>query len=196
MTPAAARPPAAPAAQPAQEAASPAAAPAAPPKLASASSAHAPAEAPNGRTRLHELVAHVRETIRVATREGQTEARITLHPAELGEVRIRLSYTPAGITATISAESTRAAQALAESSPELRRTLEEHGVALQALDVQVGSDGPRTGSGPDPGSWSTTGDSPRESGGNPDEPADQLQNDDPTTSPAGAPLGALVDVLA
>jgi len=157
--------------------------------------AKAAATAPHGRTQLHELVARVREIIRVTVREERTEARITLHPAELGEVRIRISYGPGGISASIVADSSRAAQTLAQSTPELRRTLEEHGLTLQSVDVQVGGEGSQLGSENGPGG--TAAGSDRDARREPTGDTSATPDDDNDPDPSlGAPLGAYVDVLA
>jgi hypothetical protein len=150
---------------------------------------------PQPRAQLHELVARVRETIRVTVREERTEARITLHPAELGEVRIRISYGPAGISASIVADSSRAAQTLAQSAPELRRTLEEHGVTLQSVDVQVAGDGAQLGS-DSSSSGAAAGSEPetrREARDDTVTTGDEAVEPEPVRD---APLGTHVDVLA
>jgi flagellar hook-length control protein FliK len=97
--------------------------------------AEAPA-APAPGVRLAELVEAAGTVIRIAARDQQGVARITLRPAELGSVDIRLTYGPGGVTAQLTAESPQAAQALAQASHELRRALEAQGLVVQSLDVQ------------------------------------------------------------
>jgi flagellar hook-length control protein FliK len=157
--------------------------------------AKASGTAPHGRTQLHELVAKVRETIRVTVREERTEARITLHPAELGEVRIRISYGPGGISASIVADSGRAAQTLAQASPELRRMLEQHGLTLQSVDVQVGGDAAQLGAenGAGGAAAGSDPDARRESSGDTEAAHDETTEPEPSRD---VPLGAHVDVLA
>jgi flagellar hook-length control protein FliK len=105
--------------------------------------------------RLAELADTVRTVVRLAAEDGRTSARITLYPAELGEVRIRLRYEGGGIAAEVLAESQQAAQALQQAAPELRRSLESQGLNLLWLDVRSGdaeSEAPWLGEGTDAGS--------------------------------------------
>jgi flagellar hook-length control protein FliK len=85
---------------------------------------------------LHELSETARTVIRVAVLEGRTIARITLHPAELGGVEIRLRYEAAGVVAEVIAESEQAAQALAQGVSDLRKSLEAQGIQVAQLDVR------------------------------------------------------------
>jgi flagellar hook-length control protein FliK len=87
---------------------------------------------------LAQLAQTARTVVRVAVREGATSAHITLHPAELGEVQIRLRYHAGGVSADVLADSPAAAQALQQASAELRRALESQGVVVHDLDVRQG----------------------------------------------------------
>jgi hypothetical protein len=78
--------------------------------------------------------------VRLAVRDGSTQARITLEPAELGRVEIHLRYQAGGVAATLLADGTEAAQALVAAAGELRRSLEAQGVAVLALDVRAQQD--------------------------------------------------------
>jgi hypothetical protein len=89
-------------------------------------------------SRLPELAETLRTVVKVAATEGRTEARITLHPADLGEVRIRLRYEQAGVTAEVVADSRQAVQVLKESASDLRRSLESQGIDLLMFDVRQG----------------------------------------------------------
>jgi flagellar hook-length control protein FliK len=122
-------------------------------------------------------------------RDGRTSARITLRPAELGEVHIRISYGAGGVTASMSTDSTRAAQILLQAGSELRQSLEERGFTLQGLDVQVGAEhrGPASDAESDADAMPATGETAKTD----DQPLD------PPTSPVAAPqLGVSIDVLA
>ena len=74
----------------------------------------------------------------MATREGATQAHITLHPAELGEVSIRLRYHAGGVSADVLADSQAAAQVLQQASGDLKRSLEAQGLVVHDLDVRAG----------------------------------------------------------
>src|SRR5207247_3933792 len=95
--------------------------------------------------RLHELVAKAETTIRVAVRNGHTDARITLRPPELGEVRITLRYEGGGVSALLTADSGKAVEMLAQASADLRRSLEQQGLSVHGLDVRLAGDDARQG---------------------------------------------------
>jgi flagellar hook-length control protein FliK len=76
----------------------------------------------------------------MAARDGAGSARITLHPAELGSVEIRIRYQASGVSAELTAESQQAAQALQQSVGELRRALESQGLTVLDLDVRSAAD--------------------------------------------------------
>lgn len=89
-------------------------------------------------SRLAELAETFRTVVRVAAQEGRTEARITLHPGDLGEVQIRLRYEQGGVSADVLADSRQAAQTLQQSVSDLRRSLESQGLNVLWLDVRHG----------------------------------------------------------
>jgi flagellar hook-length control protein FliK len=94
----------------------------------------APSAADSG-VALQQAVETVQATVELAARQGLTQARIQLHPAELGEVRIHLTQTSAGLLARVSAESSAAAQALISAHAELRQSLSSLGIDLAQLHV-------------------------------------------------------------
>ncbi len=100
-----------------------------------------PKQQPEGRAalpvRLPELPDRVGAELRLLAREGRTEARIVLHPPELGEVRVRLVQEAAGLSATIVADASPAVDALAAAAGALRRGLESLGIPVLALDVRA-----------------------------------------------------------
>ena len=69
-------------------------------------------------------------------------ARISLHPADLGGVRITMRVHDGTVAATLAAETPAAAQALAQTASDLRRSLEGQGLQIASLDVHVAGDGP------------------------------------------------------
>jgi len=155
----------------------------APPQAAS------PAPAAGPRLRVHELAASMQTVVRVARARGSATARITLRPAELGGVQVRLRCQSGAITAELTAETAAGAQALAQAGGELRRSLEAQGVNLLGLEVRVASDGAGPNSGEAHQQEGRNGGSPT---GHANEEPDEI-----TIEPARLPdPGAQVDVLA
>ncbi len=144
---------------------------------------------------LQQMIESVHATIELAARQGSTQARIALAPPELGELRIHLSQTAAGLLARITADSAAGAQALSEGRAELHQSLSSLGVSLLRLDI--GSFGPSEGGGQN-GAFDA---SPQRSNASRDEDGEApithtVGESDDTTVP-GSPAGsALVDVLA
>lgn len=87
-------------------------------------------------SRLHDLAERTQAMLRIVVDAGRTEARISLRPPDLGEVRIRLAYEPAGVSATVTADAAQAMEALAGAIPDLRRALEALGLSVLSLDVR------------------------------------------------------------
>jgi len=138
------------------------------------------------------VVETVQLTLATSARDGYSQARISLSPAELGGVRIELSQTSDGLTARVIADHPAAAQVLAQSAGELRTTLATLGVTLARLDI--GTSAEQAGSG--------AGNSA--SGGGQGEPgSDQSTDGDLAATAPGAnettvalANGVLIDVLA
>ncbi len=84
---------------------------------------------------LQEAIESLHGTIQLAARQGLTQARISLQPEELGEIRINLTQTAQGLLARVTAESPAAAQALAAAHAQLRQSLSSLGVNLTRLDI-------------------------------------------------------------
>ncbi|MCW2950859.1 MAG: flagellar hook-length control protein, partial [Conexibacter sp.] len=180
----------------------PALAPAAGAELASATTAHAPAGAapappsapsPTPSVPLGDAVETVRFALHAAARNGIAQARISLHPQELGGIEIHLRQTAAGLVARVVADSAVAAQTLQQSGAELRRDLEGQGLTLLTLDIGASGD-ERGGAQAQQDLGARTG-----------RPAAGAADRSDATAVAGAPTrprtlelanGALVDVLA
>jgi flagellar hook-length control protein FliK len=82
----------------------------------------------------------VQELVRIATtRAGNARAVLQLRPAELGQVDVHLRTTRNGLVATIAAHEQVGHDALQQAGNELRRTLENKGVQLHSLDLQLGT---------------------------------------------------------
>jgi flagellar hook-length control protein FliK len=99
---------------------------------------------------LQEAIESLHGTIQLAARQGLTQARISLQPEELGEIRINLTQTTQGLLARVTAESPAAAQALAAAHAQLRQSLSSLGINLTRLDIghhelsaQSGGTGPK-----------------------------------------------------
>jgi flagellar hook-length control protein FliK len=96
---------------------------------------------------LQEAIESLHGTIQLAARQGLTQARISLQPEELGEIRINLTQTAQGLLARVTAESPAAAQALAAAHAQLRQSLSSLGINLTRLDI--GHHDPARGGGAD-----------------------------------------------
>jgi flagellar hook-length control protein FliK len=95
-----------------------------------------------------EALEELRAAIRVATSRGVAQARISLHPAELGALHVRLRATSGGLTAAVVAERPEAVAALQQAGAELKRALEDRGITVLRVDVAVAADaGGQTGAG-------------------------------------------------
>jgi flagellar hook-length control protein FliK len=170
----------------------------APPPLQPA--APAPAFAPAQAATLPVRADHVRAMLRVLEHRGQVQAQLTLHPAELGGVEVRLRQTAHGLMATVTADRADAAHVLQQAGTELRRALEAQGVQVAGLDIGMAGEnqdaanaranerraesalaGPRRG---------------RRTAADGDNDLSPIDPDHRTTTASTIALGALVDVLA
>jgi flagellar hook-length control protein FliK len=108
------------------------AAPTPPPaQPAAPAQAFAPAHAPTLPVRAD----HVGAMLRLLEHRGQVQAQLTLHPAELGGVEVRLRQTAHGLMATVTADRADAAHVLQQAGADLRRALEAQGVQVAGLDI-------------------------------------------------------------
>jgi flagellar hook-length control protein FliK len=136
--------------------------------------------------------------VQLATERGISRAKLTLKPAELGGIEIRLRASADGVRAHLVADSPQAAALLQSAGEDLRRSLEGRAVHLIALEVSTAAPQAGTsGEAPQDGAFSGSGESGRPGSrpaGTPrtgDDPA-------PATLPTVIELsdGLLVDVLA
>jgi flagellar hook-length control protein FliK len=82
----------------------------------------------------------VQDLVRIATmRSGNARATLQLKPVELGTVDVHLRTTRDGLVATIAAHSQSSLDALQSAGADLRRQLEDRGVQLHSLDLQLGA---------------------------------------------------------
>ena len=145
-------------------------------------------------------------TIELASRQGLSQARIALSPAELGEIRIHLSQGAQGLIARVTADTPAAAQALAEGHAELRQSL--HSLGLTALHMDTSAFdhagmGQREGRAQEPFTFNASPGSQQQPGGGGEEERDGADAADPADAPSdpatltpGPSHGTLVDVLA
>jgi flagellar hook-length control protein FliK len=82
----------------------------------------------------------VQDLVRIATtRAGNARATLQLRPEALGQVDVQLRTTKDGLVATIAAHDQAGLEALQNAAGELKRTLEDRGVQLHSLDLQLGA---------------------------------------------------------
>jgi flagellar hook-length control protein FliK len=87
-----------------------------------------------------QTAARVEELVRIATtRAGNARATLQLRPEALGQVDVQLRTTKDGLVATIAAHDQAGLDALQNAAGELKRTLEDRGVQLHSLDLQLGA---------------------------------------------------------
>jgi hypothetical protein len=84
---------------------------------------------------LQQAIEALHGTIQLAASQGLSQARITLQPEELGEIRIHLTQTDQGLIARVTAETPAATQALAAAHAELRQSLSSLGIDLARLSI-------------------------------------------------------------
>jgi flagellar hook-length control protein FliK len=90
---------------------------------------------------LQATVDRVHELVRISTTRGGARATLQLRPVELGTVDVRLRTSHEGLVATITAQDDAGLAALQQAGAELRRNLEDRGVTLHRLDLQLANGG-------------------------------------------------------
>lgn len=157
----------------------------------------APAEGPllDAGVDLQDMIDSIHATVELAARQGMSQARIALEPAELGQIRIHLSQTSQGLLARVTADSDDAAQALAAARSELHHALSSLGTSLLRLDIgSFSQPGGREGRQAEGANGSSSSRSARTTE---DDASIDTVNEPVGSSPAPRlPLGGLVDVLA
>ena len=123
--------------------------------------------------------------VRVATRQGAAEARIELHPQELGSVVVKLRVTSDGLNATFTVANPDAVAQLQQAGDDLRRLLEAKGITLATLDVRAQSS--EAGDRREQRGWDRGRDRRR---------TVEHVDDDLTAVTTSIPVGELVDVHA
>lgn len=101
--------------------------------------ARAPTDAPiDGRRTPTEVGEAMAGRIRMLVEHGAGEARLRLHPAELGAVDVRISVIDEQAFVHLSASHSAARDVLEQSLPRLRELLAEGGLALGGASVESG----------------------------------------------------------
>ena len=137
---------------------------------------------------LSEAVETVKTTIELGARQGFSQAKIQLAPANLGQITIHLQKTSDGIVAKVVADHSAAAQTMQQGGDDLRRSLQNSGLHLLRLDIETRGDQRGSANG-----GTQTSQSDRTAGDN-----DAAAGDDGASQPTTIvlPNGALVNVLA
>ena len=142
--------------------------------------------------RLEQAVETVHQVIRISQTSGITQARVQLHPQELGSIDIHLRSTPDGVVARVVADASQAAAVLRDGGDELRRQLANQGINLTHFDVGTTGQEERGAAFGNRG-----GSNERRGGSHQHEHADVLSpTDNPEETAISLPNGVLVDVLA
>ena len=102
-------------------------------------------------TRFEKLVDSLDVRLRVSASQGGRDIRMTLRPAELGEVTVRLQLNHGVAVATLFADRHEAAALLAQAAGDLRSALADRGLHIERLEVSTGlGDDRSTGGSRDP----------------------------------------------
>jgi len=142
--------------------------------------------------RLAQAVETVQQIVRISQSNGITQARVQLHPEDLGQINIHLRSTPDGVVAKVVADASQAAAVLRDGGDELRRQLAQQGINLTHFDVGTAGQEQRGAA------FGNGGSQQRSShGNNAENPAPDTQHPTPVDETTIAlPNGVLVDVLA
>jgi flagellar hook-length control protein FliK len=141
-----------------------------------------------GLTTPHELARELGTRLQMAVREGGRELVVTLRPAELGHLTIRVTVQDGVLQAQILADRPEAARMLQQSLGHLGSALGDLGYSLENLDVAYGGGDPRDAQASGDADGAVRGEV-QEADGTP-----VAASDDPATAVAGSP--ARLDLLA
>ena len=135
--------------------------------------------------------------LRLLQHRGQVQAQLSLHPAELGGVEVRLRQTAHGLMATVTADRPEAAQVLQQAGTELRRALEAQGVQVAGLDIGLAGENQDAANARANERRAESALAGRaRAGAGDDNELSPIDPDHRTTTASTIALGALVDVLA
>jgi flagellar hook-length control protein FliK len=77
---------------------------------------------------------------RASVARGGTEVRLRLHPETLGEVRVQVRWEGGTLSARLEAATPAGREALEQGAPALRAALQEHGIPVEQLSVNLRMD--------------------------------------------------------
>jgi len=140
---------------------------------------------------LPRMVEAVRTAVELTARQGGSQASIQLSPASLGRVRVQLRQTSSGLVARIVADHPDAAQTLAQGGDDLRRSLQQAGIALARLDIETCDQQGAPWSDADPGGAANG----RQQAADSDD-GDSVDPVAPEIAGSASAAGGLVNVLA
>jgi len=156
---------------------------------------HVPGAVP---IRTAEAVERIHALVQLANgRGGVAQARLALHPAELGGVTVELRVTDDGLHAHIAADRPEALPLLQQAGGDLRKALGDRGIDVHHLDFGMHPDA-------EAGAWQDQGRAQQELAGDfrgldtpalEEDPAAEVSAQTTTTG-VEPPAGALVDVHA
>ena len=86
-----------------------------------------------------EILNQVRDQIRVQVTDGLTELQMKLNPENLGNVHLSLTAREGAVTAQFTAENDSVRQALEMQIAQLKESIEQQGVKVEAVEVTVSS---------------------------------------------------------
>lgn len=143
--------------------------------------------------RLQDMIDSIRSTIELSVRQGTTQARIALSPESLGDIRIHLTQSSAGLLARVTASTADAAKVLAQGRAELQQSLSGLGLSLLGLDIGLSGQG-AWGDGRLQGGPHTKTAAVGKTDGEQDDEVEAIAPAE--AGPSGPAKGDLVDVLA
>jgi len=146
---------------------------------------------PQGPVPVHRAPVAIADMVQLSRAGGAANARLILHPEQLGGVEVQLRHTADGLEAVVRADHPEALVALERGATELRRALEDRGVTLNSLDFGLtGEQHERRSE-----QRAASGGPVRLSGGEPED-AIAAETDAPHGTSVRAAGAVLVDVLA
>ena len=86
------------------------------------------------------IVQQVAQKFNLQLRNQETQINIKLHPAQLGELKIDLTYREGAIRANVVAQSQHVQEILEKNMPRLRDMLQSQGIQIEEIQVSAKSD--------------------------------------------------------
>lgn len=99
-----------------------------------------PAPFPGSSVSDEAIVQQVANRFNIQARNQETQINIRLHPAELGELKIDLTYREGAIRANVFAQSQHVHEILEKNMPRLREILQSQGIQVEDIQISSKSD--------------------------------------------------------